>query len=167
MGLALQQYVADFDGAYPQQEYRTRTILVGWEDLLQHYTRSKTVFNCPSQANLAGSNLDYFYNFYQLNEYRYSNGQLHSPTGKLEAGLPSASELVVSFDIYNKDPLSVNTGNYEVVQAACGRKVPAVILHSGGANFVYADGHVKRLSVAQQQEIGCDLYYDPAKHSNK
>jgi prepilin-type processing-associated H-X9-DG protein/prepilin-type N-terminal cleavage/methylation domain-containing protein len=171
IGLAMQQYVADYDGTYPPQDSSPQTGFTDWTDLMQPYVKTRALFYCPSQAKSPHSDMRYQFNVYQLNEYRYANGRVLSRTVKSEAGLPSASELVVSFDsiTFNSprlDSTSKISKNYEVVEAACGRKVPAVTLHSGGANFVYADGHVKWLSITRQREIGCDLYYDPAEHSN-
>lgn len=104
MALSLKQYREDYEGALPPAET--------WSDALQPYTKSNSVFNCPSV--LKGQSYGYGYN--------------------LNLSKKSAARNWNTVALYETSTLRRN---------AYGTGESLAFRHLGGANYAFADGHVK------------------------
>ena len=47
-GLGLQQYLQDYDSAYPMASYNQGALKFRWADAIQPYVKSRQIFLCPS-----------------------------------------------------------------------------------------------------------------------
>lgn len=133
IALGIKQYTQDYDEKYPQEGGVT-IANPGWAYVIQPYVKSEQLFQCPSETGSTqpvgttplerfttiGSN-DYFYNFNMGTQN--------------EAVLVSSSNTIMNGDG------SESAGNYNVTSApSTGRE-----RHLEGANYSFADGHVKWL----------------------
>jgi prepilin-type N-terminal cleavage/methylation domain-containing protein/prepilin-type processing-associated H-X9-DG protein len=152
IALSFSQYLQDSDGRYPPDG---TTPVDGWALGLQPYLRSESIFQCPSDDETAPAGAtqliraqspgftDYYYN--------YNLG-----AGFLEAQLPKSSATVLLGEggIGDSEP---NAANYS-------RSTTPLMLSGGplrhfqGANYAFADGHVKwqRLGAITDGDAGCD-----------
>jgi prepilin-type N-terminal cleavage/methylation domain-containing protein/prepilin-type processing-associated H-X9-DG protein len=137
IGLGIKQYTQDYDEKFPNIDGNTGTLTnPGWAYAIQPYIKSEQLFQCPSEttsaptgptiitaedrAMAAGSN-DYFMNY----------------------NLGSQSEAILEYSsntIMNGDGQgTTNNANNNVTSApSVGRS-----RHLEGANYSFADGHVK------------------------
>ena len=165
VALGFKQYVNDFDERFPifQATATTGTTYTppyGWADALQPYIRNTQVYQCPSD-NFEGTDnsgekgfSDYWYN---ANFMVFYKGQW---TGAPESMLGSVSQTVIAGDGGNADGKATGDARYNLcgdgtslsrfgqrcTPAPVGfATFPAAQLHLDGANFAYADGHVKWL----------------------
>jgi prepilin-type N-terminal cleavage/methylation domain-containing protein/prepilin-type processing-associated H-X9-DG protein len=166
LALGFKQYINDFDERFPLVQVTantgstTYTPPYGWADALQPYIRNTQVYQCPSDS-AEGSEIssdfgfsDYWYN---ANFMVFYKGQW---TGAPESMLGSVAQTVIAGDGGNTDGKPTSDARYNV----CGdgtsltkfgqRCTPAPVgfatfpsaqIHLEGANFAYADGHVKWL----------------------
>ena len=131
MGLGFRQYVEDYDQKLPLVHIAPTT---GWADSLFPYVKSTQLFQCPSTSNASGMfATDYFYNN-RLNGAVWDkltmaslvvlsgDGEDESPTWNSWAGLPADA-------MTNSSPAQRHPD--------WGNKT------FGGANYSFADGHVK------------------------
>lgn len=151
--LGLVQYVSDNDSHLPNG--------LEWPRPLDSYVKSQSVFFCPSSpqprmvdSNVADVGADYAYMLGLLNGLSFTtqpNG-LPKPTlvGVNEAGTLDIPQILVAFDA------GLFTGHFDKVPlprgAACGltgafgtpqtEQITSTI-HSGGANELFYDGHIK------------------------
>jgi len=134
IALGVKQYTQDYDEKFPQEGSTTVTN-PGWAYLIQPYIKSEQLFQCPSETgtlvptgatvldrSITGGFTDYYYN--------YNLGQLN------EAALVSSSNTIMNGDG------SESAGHYNVTSAP---GTPSQGRHFDGANYSFADGHVKWL----------------------
>lgn len=179
IGLAFEQYIMDYDERYPiyftnddglpSLAFNAGGLDKGWAEMLNPYTKSKRVFQCPSdrlfqgttnEANMFGSYSDYAYNP-QLSGNAHEGG---GKKNKSKADIRYASLTVLaselgcdggwcfygtSANVYQN--FGESTGQDSIPQLALlgyagvnSRGLTASpIVHLEGSNFLFTDGHVK------------------------
>ena len=136
IGLGIQQYTQDYDDHYPVIDANTGVAgNPGWAYAIQPYVKSEQIFKCPSEnspaptgADLATRAVTNGFSDYFLN---YNMG------GVSLSALNSSANTVMNGDGLG-NPASAN--NNVTSPPAAGRAV-----HLEGANYSFADGHVKWL----------------------
>ena len=123
ISLGLLQYTQDYDEKFPP----AKNAVGGWADLVFPYVKSTQIFQCPNDRSGAGKTSDYFFNTRLLG---VSMEKLAAP------------ELTISLgDGLLNQPFDANLS-----------QLPATWLqdssspahrHLDGANYAFADGHVK------------------------
>jgi prepilin-type processing-associated H-X9-DG protein len=146
IGLGMTQYTQDYNGRFPQWQ-RGNNLSTGWSAIIQPYIRKTEALQCPAETTASDSHpgkmgyCDYFYN---------SNIGTR-PKGTEDGALASPSSTILFGDAATFS--SGNTSNGGTLTSERGLAVaqgqwdPAVsgLRHVGGANYGYADGHVKWL----------------------
>lgn len=165
LGLGFMQYTQDFDEQYPGMIMATYNnaltygIPFGWADAMQPYIKSRQIFQCPSESTP----------IHQLpTERGYTDYWFNSRLGqKSLAAVQSPSLTILSGDGNGYDAANAYvgsaiyayigcttttaTGTLPPYAAACsqltitglGGEKNAHGRHLDGANFLFADGHVK------------------------
>lgn len=162
IGLGILQYIQDYDERYPQLMHNSSTGANGWVRNIQSYVKSEQLFQCPSEktargglsaGNPAANETDYTYNAnLACGELPANNcfGDMGTSVSKLEA---------VAQTVMNAEDLSrpeYSYANCPPVQVCVS---PGMVLsvgvyipnldeskrHLEGANYSFADGHVKWL----------------------
>jgi len=154
IGLAIKQYLSDYDESFPQTSVLANGSDAtaspwGWADACQPYVRNTQLFQCPSDSTqppsgtattVIGSDAaytDYFYN------------------SLLGTGVNESSLQYIANTVMLGDALSGNatrnsngdesaTGSASIIDLA-NASVGAATRHLDGANYAFADGHVKWL----------------------
>lgn len=155
IALGISQYVEDADGRYPLDN-REAPILTtqGWASTIQPYVKNEQIFQCPSEPTnaAAGSSLeeradkigftDYWLN-YNLGAGMHES-QVTSPSNTLMNGDGSGT-VPGSADVYSRARLHLEPSN-------------GPTRHLEGANYAFADGHVKWLKpdVISRGDEGCE-----------
>ena len=170
IGLGMLQYIQDYDEKYPIGRPNDENL--GWANNLQPYLKSRQIFQCPSEPN--GPDLSFGqwgYNDYWVNRNLcpYEGQGLHS-IAEL-----NASALVVLFgDGSKNDNTNVANGVDDAGRPGYIReRVPQTRVtaennasinwqnrHLDGANYAFADGHVKWLvpgKISDQGTSGLSL----------
>lgn len=152
MALAMQQYVQDYDGKYPNNHLENKP----WEYELSAYLKDPRVFKCPSLVGLSLSypgppdGFNYEYNAPWLTHHR--KGRVES----FVAGHTATIWLNVCID-WTRAP--VINGVRLLTPPVCGKtSMPLVgpfTHHSNGTNYSFVDGHVKWLTPEQIGQIDC------------
>ncbi len=164
ISLGIIQYTQDYDEKYPGFFYNADSY---WSSQVQPYLKSDQIYQCPSEPTTQGdknsaSYVDYFFNKALCSYDPAFNASL----GLNQAALPNVSLTLMMGDF-------ISTGRYDTLpkyfsnsengdncagilgsvpvpdgsgpcsdQAALPRKT-AAIRHLEGANYAFADGHVK------------------------
>jgi prepilin-type N-terminal cleavage/methylation domain-containing protein/prepilin-type processing-associated H-X9-DG protein len=162
IGLAVMQYTQDYDEKFPQARVELTASKVtannpyGWADALQPYTKSIQLFQCPSETegptddptSTAPGYSDYWYN--------------RMLSGESQAAVAAVSQTVMNGDgngnssRYNGTGCTSSADGLASVSPLCAHTIPTVNLgstnmlgrHLDGANYSFADGHVKWLKGA-------------------
>lgn len=152
IGIALTQYVQDYDETYPPAYWNGGAIPLGtW---LEPYTKNRQIWRCPSDgANRGAVNANYANQSYAWNSwYLNSDGGNFGPvdTPKTLADIKKSAELVAVWGAWAGngyifdhpyggcgDPRSRMEGSTDCAGSAASQG------HLGGGNFTYADGHSK------------------------
>lgn len=158
LNMAMQQYVANNDSAYPndrtywQQQVSTDSL---WQQAIQPYIKNSQVFECPTEFKFPGigtpENTDYtFITGFYTDLVTTSPPGFRERLGSHEARHSNAdpTKVMTVIDSALDGPLvRVQVG---VVAGGPYRGVPIVVelstRHSGGANYGFLDGHVKWLT---------------------
>lgn len=163
IALGFKQYVQDYDEKYTlPNNVNLATGAGGWVDILQPYLKSTQIFQCPSDPNSPGAtNVSPGYTDYWM------NGNV---AGKNESAFTAISNTFLLGDTDSKnfglgdhdatydgfiDGVSTVTTNYGSgitnwytalgPGASTALQTASSIKHLEGANYAYADGHVKWL----------------------
>lgn len=166
LALGFKQYNNDFDERYPLVQVTANTGSTtynppyGWADALQPYIRNTQVYQCPSdsaEGSEISSDFGYTDYWYNANFMVFYKGQW---TGAPESMLSSVAQTIIAGDGGNTDGKPTGDARYNIcgdgtsltkfgqrcTPAPVGNATyPAAQLHLDGANFAYADGHVKWL----------------------
>lgn len=143
LSLGLRLYVQDYDGFFiPSGDIFT--VPGGWSERLAPYVKSSQLFQCPSegtrQNNFALDYTDYYYN---LNLGPRSRGSVNE--ARIEH---SANTIVLGEGTSRESDYScLGLGEDECFFSLFTVTVPASATkrHFEGANYLFADGHVKWL----------------------
>jgi prepilin-type N-terminal cleavage/methylation domain-containing protein/prepilin-type processing-associated H-X9-DG protein len=170
IALGIMQYVQDNDDHYPRRGKSTDVGVntLGWADSIQPYVKSTQVFQCPSEGNPTNTNpgqagyTDYWYN----GELNIKNqAQLPFVAQIVMNGDGTSANDVTGSATYAFDGCSETKVNGDYVGTSCAKAPsgPTTMAHikwdqSGGADYVsplgrhleganysFADGHVKWL----------------------
>ncbi len=157
IGVGIMQYAQDYDERLPgQYMYNPFQVnLLWWEDYIQPYTKNYQVMLCPSQApnsypwyrpTWTGIPNPLLWT-YAANAYSPAGGigpPLPSGTGGLAlAQITSVANLILVCESKNRE-LNGNT-NQQPDCVAADNVGGISFRHNDGANWVFADGHVKWL----------------------
>jgi prepilin-type N-terminal cleavage/methylation domain-containing protein/prepilin-type processing-associated H-X9-DG protein len=173
IGAALAMYAQDYDGAYPAgSNWQGGDAYYPWATLLLPYTRNEQIFRCPDiprrsirPATLATQVIPgfqaltyeqagYSWNYYthlppetdvaSMGRFLTDRDPVNSPT--TESGIPTPSDMiVVGCDNRDLDPYPFDP-RLQLMMHGCfwdGHAPPT--LHAEGANYVFADNHVKQV----------------------
>ncbi len=126
IGLGFQQYIQDYDEKFPAV-----AAAGGWANAVQPYVKTWQIFHCPSAQSSRGEHTtDYYYN-------------------ACLSGVKQEKIEDVSLSILMGDGLSEQPANTSLMQLPAAwrtdEKSPAW-RHTGMANYLFADGHVKSLN---------------------
>ena len=142
IGLAYKQYITDYDERYPlrwtdgdgSRRFDSPKDS-GWVQALQPYCKNVEIFQCPSEpnaANLAGGPQPGYTDY-------FTNGRL---AGGTESAIEDGAQTVLLGDHPSS---SADAG----ISSAAAVDTVAGVRHLNGANYGFADGHVKWLKPAQ------------------
>lgn len=150
IGLAVQQYAQDHDGTYPG------FAIPWWRAELMPYLKNEDVLHCPNRSSdlrevveRASVETDYQYNdkvFCALKRGAPGNG--HGNQESAPALLyPSINWLFSDWDL---------TAPIYTLPNECRGEARYATMHSGGANYLFQDGHVKWLIPEDMGKIECE-----------
>ena len=175
IGLGIEQYTQDYDEKYPLKEQFPPSSPdgIGWAEIVQPYLKSTQIFQCPSEPISGGQKgwpnnnpypLGINYSDYYLNKnLSFADGLSEPARDASKAVLQSSTVTILMGDGFNggsgytlegpqdlnptdfgqtdsADDLDFATGTWEDSQTLAPRE-----RHLGGANYLFADGHVKFL----------------------
>jgi len=141
--LGIKQYIQDYDEKFPQYQVNAPALPYGWADAIQPYVKNEQVFQCPSDSTSASGNpasgdyTDYFFN-------------------KNLSGIGESALTYIANTVLNGDG-TPSIANYAINGCAAdpctdSANVLATLTtaqrHLDGANYSFADGHVKWLKGA-------------------
>ena len=153
IGLAFRQYSQDYDERFPVWQHGSDKA-TGWAVTLQPYLKSTQIYQCPSEKTPPDVNpvstgySDYFYNS-NLGpgnggrfESRLENPALTIISGEAATFSANNSSNGGTITTTGKDAVD---GKQDGLAVAQGQWNPATngIIHLEGANYGFADGHVK------------------------
>ncbi len=167
IALGVKLYMNDWDERYPLVFVTNApgpAPPYGWADALEPYINNPMVYQCPSDTNEANPSpikkgySDYWYNANLVYRRVYRLRDRPVFVGANSSVLGSSSQTVVAGDGGNKNGSGGHNSTYN--QCGDGKSLsernqvcapsksltvayPAGQIHLGGANFAFADGHVK------------------------
>lgn len=167
VGLAILQYVQDYDEKYPCGNVVNTTTTTpfgeGWAGQVQTYVKSTGLFKCPDDStSVFGTNPTRYPESYAFNANMagVSNAQATSPTNTVLAFEVSGGYMVTDagyVDFISPSGVGIGDTNYDqgYVNTQTGllgspslrgiNTSPLLGRHTDGSNFLAADGHVKYL----------------------
>lgn len=138
IALGMFMYAEDYDGKLPSAIFHDKT--VGWANGLQPYMRSYEIFQCPIETNHRQKTP-------HPNQPRFTDYWMNSNLSGMDSNhVKRPEQLIMLGDGDGGSPAS--TASYAI------NRLPAAWLqlpnspatrHWGGANYAFADGHVKWL----------------------
>jgi len=190
IGLAFKQYTNDYDERYPMISFNDDNgDTIGWGKTTSPYIKNEQIFQCPSESNKFGTGgetwpANTFPENYNFSDYYYnsnftqqvdSNGDLILPLGGIKDSiLTEPTKTVMLGDGFNGG----TTYAYEKPEERLGQTYVNLVIadntgavpmvrHLDGANYVFADGHVKWLknSVISGGRI-TDIGFEPKAPDN-
>ncbi len=174
LGLALTQYVQDYDERFPWSnrtnaaDYGAGTLRNPGQ-LLDSYVKNRQIWRCPSDTvNSAAVNNSYFtvsyiYNDHYLNKYLSSGSRTRTGSAtepRHIAEIRNVSEVMYFADSWDANPHFLYNLKHDAAGEAF-RKItgnPFTTVenvkngHLGGGNFLYVDGHVKWMNSGKMGE---------------
>lgn len=145
VGLGIAQYTQDYDETFPRQDnvgvqnFGTLAPHRSWAIAIQPYLKSYQIFKCPSAVELGGVNAPNAATpIPSVNSYFYSEVF----NGRAMAAVQSPSTIIQVHEFQTSNltflrPRFVGTGYQEWMGGSYN------VNHFEGANFLFADGHVK------------------------
>ena len=137
IGIGFAQYTQDYDERFPIADIPlsalTNTVLGGYAGSLQPYLKSAQIFQCPSETNGVITNIDYGVN----------SAICADASGINQAQLLYSSNIVLGFELAGTDANGGNTNGQD----------PITDRHLEGANYSFADGHVKWLGKTKTPSV--------------
>jgi prepilin-type N-terminal cleavage/methylation domain-containing protein/prepilin-type processing-associated H-X9-DG protein len=169
LGIGMQMYLQDVDGMYPPynnfgHSFTPPSPDIGWGEAIFPYLKSQQIFQCPSEKTKPSASgdfgtgfSDYFYNSnFGVGWKAYGWGSSPNQHYQIKDSAVSAPAVVVMFGD-NKSSSSSNSAScFSSTLADCPKATPltgtvtppdadARVRHLEGANYAFADGHVKWL----------------------
>jgi prepilin-type N-terminal cleavage/methylation domain-containing protein/prepilin-type processing-associated H-X9-DG protein len=137
IGLGILQYKQDYDERFPLDDTNDVNT-VGWAYIIQPYVKSEQVFQCPSDNSILPTGATTLARADQpgFTDYFY-NGNLVTTlggTGVAESQVQYASNTIMNGDY------ATSSADRQIVSVSLGST-----RHLEGANYTFADGHVKWL----------------------
>ena len=155
IGLGIMMYSQDYDEKLPPTyNYWNASTLAWWEDVTEPYLKSSQIFICPSESTPSawGTLRPSGYPATIYSSYATNENVMTAGTGQALASFEEPSTTILMTDvtnntfeifaIYNDDP---NTPGWVGPSRVDKR-------HLDGANFLFADGHVKWRKQTKWQE---------------
>jgi prepilin-type N-terminal cleavage/methylation domain-containing protein/prepilin-type processing-associated H-X9-DG protein len=180
LGLGFAQYTQDYDEMYPMALHNTTGYNhpnendqghVGWTMTLQPYLKSTQILQCPSETNPPGNtpangNDDQGFSDYWVNRKICAWAPPTDPNGSLKLSAINSTALVVLIGDGAKDDDAATAGHLDypgrstymrdtvqqLVTTPSNKNWP--IRHLDGANYGFADGHVKWLKPNKISDSG-------------
>jgi prepilin-type N-terminal cleavage/methylation domain-containing protein/prepilin-type processing-associated H-X9-DG protein len=170
MGLGMMMYVQDYDETFPDRYYENSETTQYWWILLQPYTKSEQLFQCPSspfsRSTTAITNGEYGANLFVIKNNTSSGAE--QPLKLAAVQSVSATYALMDWGTYFASASNAYTSNYSYYylpgMGEGGGDCSAMPTHSplpsyypdnykdcqsgrhfGGINVTFADGHVKWL----------------------
>lgn len=161
LALAVQQYTADNDSRFPDDK---------WQLQIFSYIKPSGMVQCPTnQALLPKFNPDlnvpyspphiwvlgYDYNGVQLSPFRIGPRRTLNAVSRHEASVLNPSATWMHGD---DEPGAGAGGGGTIAYSHCGTNKDFInaVLHNGGGNYSFADGHVKWLTPGAITKIHCE-----------
>ncbi len=172
IGLAITQYIQDYDEVMPYASITTATPSVTWQDMLVPYIKVKGVYQCPSnQFNTKTFGNNTFVSYAANSCYGYTYGAASSqqdgalgridtwgtmPTATMSKILIPASLIVISECNWQYTTIQPSNSFYSSANGYSGttKSVSLFADHAGMTNYIFADGHSKALLPYQTLTIG-------------
>lgn len=174
IGMALQQYVQDFDGRYPYPTYfygsgrhlnrgfpaQVKSRAVFWCPTgLQPYPGTFSVAECPRGTYPVPPPVSAGLCSILFSNYVYNTQLLFDPSGERDAGraessIPDPARFYLSSDFPDHPEAR------SLLLPDCPKKVYGEdfsTIHKGGANYVFADGHVEWMVPESIAPIQCEI----------
>ena len=166
IALGVFQYTQDYDEKLPRNRFSstlvTPTNPYGWADMLQPYLKSTQIFQCPSETNSMGTSVGPNGSAPSVTAGGYSDYYMNNAARNISDATFAAPSLTVllgdgeSGNGDNKydgclDSFSDQSGGGTVGATACTTAESYITnlapagRHLDGANYAFADGHVKWL----------------------
>jgi len=148
LGLAMLQYVQDYDSKLPPRQMTASGKPVSWRSSVYPYLKSRSLFQCPSDsfAKLPDFERDGLTRSYAVDgtlggSFGDDHPQLNTSKLKSPATVILLCESTSSFGDF--DPLK--PGLF-ALQAQDGRDGGCMQMHASLSNFLFADGHAKAIN---------------------
>jgi prepilin-type N-terminal cleavage/methylation domain-containing protein/prepilin-type processing-associated H-X9-DG protein len=160
IALGITQYIQDSDELYPRALVDTdgtgtqSSGDTGWSTLIQPYLKSDQLLQCPSEKNKVAANAqtdgwtDYYINVYITQNTTATIGITQAPRKITSVEFPA--QTVMLGDGGKDAALSSRDWYYFPQSAGCNTTVNLALIsrfagniHLDGANYAFADGHVK------------------------
>jgi prepilin-type N-terminal cleavage/methylation domain-containing protein/prepilin-type processing-associated H-X9-DG protein len=166
IGLALQQYTSDHDGIYPaltsvSYSPQGEAKQLKWSDMLQPYLKSTAVFDCathterypagvetPATPMLDEITGDYDYDWFAIPNAQHKHNRYGQNVTEMQVEFPAQAAMIYDAGWIGQEKSLYYLQAYE--EDSNGDHTCYHSAHNGGANFLFADGHVKWMSVDQQ-----------------
>jgi len=175
IALGVSMYKEDYDSKLPRNRFSATLVSpsmpYGWADMLQPYLKSTQIFQCPSEANSANTSVGAtgsapnvkiagYTDYYMNNAVRnISDAAFTAPSQTVLLGDGDSGNSDNKYDGCYNSYADQTPGGYS--GAACSgaeafiTDLTAAGRHLDGANYAFADGHVKWLkgSIISGSEI--------------
>ena len=192
IGLGMIQYIQDYDERYPRHTLSSSPPYsganpFGWADAMQPYIKSAQIFQCPSEETAGESDpngdfTDYFYNHLLRGQ---SQALLNATSRTVVMGESNAKAARVTLNGCRSGPAAQST-DFSLAVPSCGTSsssgdltnsgtgsaadIADINRHLEGANYAFADGHVKWLVARSSSSTRSDKVlngFSPASNDGR